>query len=166
MCWVGNLTDIKVADNDITVYKILMKKKQGINCDASARYLSPFMFAPYSFYVVEHKKLIKPVPSYANSTTYTISEGLHCYSENVFVKSYGEENGLSVYSKAENVKGHRPVESYISSANRFPVVIKCIIPEGSTYYENMYGEIVTQRLIIKEEVKLPEYSLFQFKDIR
>jgi len=27
MCWVGNLTDVKVAYSDITVYKILMKKK-------------------------------------------------------------------------------------------------------------------------------------------
>jgi len=26
MCWVVNLTDVKVAYSDITVYKILMKK--------------------------------------------------------------------------------------------------------------------------------------------
>lgn len=164
MCWIGKLDDKKVADRDITVYKILMKKRQGINGDASVRYLSPFMLAPYSL-DVKYTELIKPDYSHTNSTTYVISEGLHCYSGNVFVKTYGEESGLTVYSKEESIKGHRPLEAYVASPNRSPVVIKCIIPEGFTYYENIYGEIVTQRLILKEEVKLPEYNVFQFKDI-
>jgi hypothetical protein len=32
------------------------------------------------------------------------------------------------------------------------VVLECIIPKGSVYYENLGGEIVTEKLIIGEEI--------------
>jgi hypothetical protein len=38
----------------------------------------------------------------------------------------------------------------VADVSRNPVLMKCIIPAGTTYYENKKGEIVSEKLIVKE----------------
>jgi hypothetical protein len=47
-----------------------------------------------------------------------------------------------------------------------PVVVKCTIPKGATYYKNECGEIVTNTLILNESLGTPDSNkIIRFKDL-
>lgn len=154
MCWSGKITDLKEAYNDITVYKVLMKKNEN-TCNAGAMYVSPFLHTPYSLNV-EYKTGFKRQSF--NFVDCSITEGLHCYSENVSILKHS--HFLTLVKS-----GKRVIGCYEENGRRHPVIIKCIIPKGHAYYLNKEGEIVSSCLILKEEIKTHISGELELKNI-
>jgi hypothetical protein len=84
---------------------------------------------------------------------WAIDKGLHCFSKATLF-SY-KKNPCSALNKMYMLvdTGHGIV-TYDDDATGLyrQVVVKCIIPKGSAYYENYRGEIVTEKIIILEEI--------------
>lgn len=157
MCWIGNLSDKRIAKCDFFAYKVLMKHKK-----SKTNYFSPFMGEQY-WLGKPYLPLpipISPKPVHTNGNC-RIEEGLHCYSQENIVTIYKNNCGLQILTPHG-----LNVQIYSSYAGMTPVIVKCIIPEGTTYYNNINGEIVTEEMIIKEEIFLPEGSVKRFKNIK
>ena len=135
MCWTGIAAPI-VAENDIVCHKIVRKSNWQHN-----------IYLPYFRYMFTNMTYEIGKTYEAKITTsgnlyreVDIHEGLHCYdsSNKIMVSKYGLT----------------PINSTVGCTyfyeNR-PVTLKCVIPKGTKYYENKYGEIVTEKLkVIKE----------------
>lgn len=65
-----------------------------------------------------------------NKNVYCIYGGFHSYTRNTKTVS----------------------RAYFSRSSRNPRIYKCIIPKGSLYYKNQWGEYVSDQIIIKEKV--------------
>ena len=157
MCWIGNLSDKRIAKRDFFAYKVLVKHKK-----YSRDYFSPFMGERYQ--LGEHCVMpipISPNPVHTNGNC-RIEEGLHCYSQENKVKIYNNCYGMQILAPYADLN----VKIYSSYFDTIPVIVKCIIPEGTTYYTNKNGEIVTEKMIIKEEIFLPEGSVKRFRNIK
>jgi hypothetical protein len=146
MCWTGFLTDKKVAEKNITCYKII-SQYQG-------KYYAYYRVTPYEFNKL-YEEPITPLKRNALTYSHSVFEGLHCYSENVKIKYY---YGCFIVNTA-NITQYTPNFPHFESNVRFnvltfymPIVVKCIIPKGTVYYENKHGDIVSEKLILKEIV--------------
>ena len=118
MCWFGNLAS-KIATEDIQVYKIFFIKNDII--------LSPI----FSFI---WEKGITYETSINTSRIYnSITNGFHS------LRDYPVLIDNDWYTKS----GHN-----ILLVQNQDKVLKVIIPKGSTYYENVHGEIVSNKLKI------------------
>jgi hypothetical protein len=157
MCWTGKVEHKYVAKENIEVRKMLLKEREELFDNPS--FVSPYQFMKYEIGIGYVTK-INPFHAFQQSdpSRITINEGLHCYSPSKcrFVKhenSQGETSVINVYllcnfkNLAEQVRNTIcfPADGY-----RYPVVMKAIIPKGTTYYENDSGEIVSEKLIVKE----------------
>lgn len=65
-----------------------------------------------------------------NKDVYCISKGFHSYQRNT----------------------KRISRAYVARYTRIPCVFRCIIPKGSLYYKNQWGEYVSDKIMIKERV--------------
>lgn len=154
MCWVGKTEDIHIAKEDIEVRKVLLRERFN-----NPSFVSPYQFMNYKIGIGYVTK-INPFHAFQKSdpSRITINEGLHCYSPTKcrFVKhenSQGETSVITVYlySEIKNLAVQaRNTICFPDSICRYPVLMKAIIPKGTTYYENDSGEIVSEKLIIKE----------------
>ena len=78
---------------------------------------------------------------------FTISEGLHSYSKkNKIVLNDYRCRVLNGSDKGKSI------DSFCFNKNL--VVLDCIIPRGSVYYKNSDGEIVSNKLIVKDFTSL------------
>lgn len=66
------------------------------------------------------------------------------YSKNVYCIYKG------FHSYQRNTKQISKV--YVARYTRIPCIYKCIIPKGSLYYRNQFGEYVSDQIMIKEKV--------------
>lgn len=166
MCWYGNITDKKVAKTNIEVQKVLMMSDKDVD-----RFLSPYRYEVYT--ANEEKKhaivvmddLLVNVVGESKEDLIRIDVGLHSYSRKCKIektqrKSLSEDflmNFLTVYNKNYNGSKlfggtHTYSDRIIYSLRRIPVMVKAIIPKGTTYYENSKGEIVSEKLIITNKI--------------
>lgn len=146
MCWVGKLTDRKVAIENVTVYKILAMDNYG-------NYFSPFIGSYYSIGEKYVLNSITPKQDYVGvnvSVTCKIYEGMHSFNGNCMVEYdtikralVFKEDGIMLCSI--EIFNNNPI-----LLHTFVVIAKCTIPKGSVYYENKDGEIVSDGLIINE----------------
>lgn len=123
MCWYGNEIPL-IAEEDIPVIKILKNDRR-----------SPFMKMPYELNKVYETEIL--VYKFRRASDVEISNGFHCYDSgcSLFVKS----NLLIVKSKWLRIA----LQSYVDS-----LPYKGIIPKGTKYFINKYGEIVTESIKI------------------
>lgn len=142
MCWISigkNDSVCHMANKDIKVFKIM---KKVMNDDS-------YFYSYYQNY------------TYCQGTRYTdkielipwgkrlrIDHGYHSYSsEDCHVEI--KDNNRSIVVRKINGIGIKSLYE-----NNFDVcVVKCIIPQGSKYYKNEHGEIVSDHLIIKNEIE-------------
>jgi len=163
-----------IAKEDIVAYKTMLHR------DGDLGLLSPYM--RYRYYNCKgniYEAEINPLPTnYLEYGSICIRFGLHCYSADcpyeVITGCEGITDKLIMHSKSDG----RPLASLHTRAslpkvwsgsqsqdscclmltsnsrltNMCPVLMKVIIPAGATYYENNRGEIVTNKLIIKERI--------------
>ena len=93
-----------------------------------------------------------------------IDEGIHCYNfDRVVVEKSTSESGKRLIAKvpfATDAYGQHYLCTYYGDDLHFEaVLLECIIPKGTTYYENNQGEIVTEKLILGEEItKIDNYK--------
>ena len=110
MClYIGNYDVSVIADEDITVYKILRKTY------ANGHYLSPYQNFGYELGKENQSKLVRI--EYESGKT-VIEEGLH-----TFVRRDEAQCNITLSG--------RHSEEY--------VIVECIIPKGSRYYVGKWG---------------------------
>lgn len=143
MCWISkeiNGTE-KVANEDVFVFKMLI--------DTSHRrpntLLSPI--CRYFYSIGEDYSILDKIKVKWSTydKVYFINEGFHSYSTDCYVTKRLDGSSI-VENQVGEVIGRYP---YIESYNF--VIVSCIIPKGTTYYENERGEIVSEQIrIIKK----------------
>ena len=151
MCWIGRLKDRRIAEKDVTVYKILSK-------DMDGNYTAPYRHTRYAIgkkYMVE----VKPYHSGFSYDNCHIHEGLHSFSGNCLVQ-YGSTVDAYIYN--ERVQFLYSINVCLTS---LAVIAKCTIPQGSEYYQNEHGEIVSEELIINEVYESLPYLRVRFKEM-
>lgn len=147
MCWESySLPVKKIADKDITVYKIL-KEITGSN-----KICSP-IYDEWEWTIDDVYRGDKPNPNcvyeydiclcHKPKKMWTIKEGLHSLRSKPYFIRYAS---IGCWWKS-SIDNH-PI--FQASYNEH--VYECIIPKGSIYYENEIGDIVSNALIIKGKV--------------
>lgn len=130
MCWVTNSKpEAHVADSDIKVYKIVRQtpRKNIVNS----------LYYVYTYKIGElfemDEKIIPGLVLYSTPfQAYVINEGFHSYATFEKVKMEFED-GITLA---------------IDPGASMPVIVECIIPEGSRYYINNEDEVVSDKIII------------------
>lgn len=170
MCWNGLIRDKRVAKKDITVYKVLLVlNKEG----EKPQYFSPFIKTPYELGKIysEHLSInyfTKGSSGYNNGEGIFIHRGIHCFDSEVYVvkmpsifPNSSKDLGFKVANKHNifDVMWSFYPDHSVSRGNSIPVVVKCTIPEGTTYYVNNRGAIVTSRLCFEKDLGCPKVNM-------
>ena len=181
MCWIGFSRDRRIAKSDIIVYKVFMRCEE-YEPDVL---VSPFMETEYHLgghYVVPSLELTN-VSSKVLKGDNKIIEGIHCFNKMSCVRPrlrpcrlFGDlhiELHVTPFrcpvidARCNFVFKVKYGKYYGNTAIRMlyrPVIVRCIIPKNTVYYENYYGHIVTESIILKEIIKTPEKDTI-FKNI-
>lgn len=132
---------------------IKCKKILGKPCAMYKHYLSPIFGSKY--HVGETYSCEQIKPRYVGPH-WEIHKGIHCYS---WDKTQVVET-TDVFGK-RNIKIYVPRKGKMRAFIGYGdvIAVECIIPRGTIYYENQYGEIVTEKLKIVREFKQEEYVL-------
>ena len=127
MCWNGYRIQRRVAEKDIEVYKIGIVQNNRFICE----------FQDFSYKKgVTNEELVLRETRWMNSIS--INEGYHSYKR-VSIKF----NSLSSNKFKYIYRGY-VIQPY--REGRYDLAT-FIIPRGSTYYENLDGEIVSSNII-------------------
>ena len=135
-----------VADEDIRVYKV-MEQMPG-----SRTFDSLYYHKSYEVGQV-YKTVIKPIYNNIECLYRTrIENGFHSYDRS---KTEIKDDSISWHI---NVKNREDISIdilwYSNSLLKYRniVAVECIIPKGSKYYENDFGEIVSDQIIITDNI--------------
>ena len=157
MCWVSYKPwKQEVATRDIECFKIceLIDNKicslyQGFEYQLNTAYKAKLIFS--KSIVAKTGKVI----------SYEITEGIHSYSTECKLKRVSVLNSDALaaveYNEVEflNVIKNESLMDCISlGLHPNAVLVKCIIPEGSIYFINECGEIVSNQIILTKVAKL------------
>ena len=156
MCWTTIRKDLsqpkKVTDkNGLEVFKIC--KKSYYNDDILPYFydkMKPYKKGCEYFTIMDDIKAISICRTFNPFVEYQINNGFHSYSKGCTTcfKIDNDYSHLYVYSK-----DRQPLEHY-DIYNNILYRVVCIIPYGATYYENWYGEIVSDKLIPMKFTKI------------
>ena len=130
MCWttyVRSLTEPQYAKTDMTVCKIvrLRRKIFGRKVFEAPFYLSDFKYEPNKVYYQEIEGVLMGTTEEGNFLCQEINIGLHCFdSSKAAIRYLGGFWGYNL------------------------ILVKAVIPEGTKYFINEHGQIVTERLKI------------------
>lgn len=150
MCWAtlnNRDKEMRVADEDITVFKVMRKIQNGV-------YSSYYMEYPYTLgktYEMNGLKSHKWKDGYV-----TIEKGFHSYSMECHICAIyndSEQNHKQIYITQRDTMGMIGVYQYTYDI----CIVECKIPKGSIYYRNSYDEIVSEKIIINKEISREEW---------
>lgn len=151
MCWFGERNDKGIAKEDIRCKKVFFKQPGHIR----NRYVSPVMKTMY----VKGETYESDIVITRGISRWKIEEGIHCYNmKKVDVersKSESRERLVAKVPFTNNIYYGAQYHQYVYYGNDIGmevVLVECTIPKGAIYYENKSGEIVTEKLIIGEEI--------------
>ena len=150
MCWFGERKHKRVAKEDIRCKKVFYRQPGHIR----NRYVSPVMKTMY----VQGQTYESNIVLTCGTGYWKIDEGIHCYSMDKVkiersIAQCGERLVAKIPFATDNYGNkHHLCTYYGNDIGMQAVVLECIIPKGSVYYENLGGEIVTEKLIIGEEI--------------
>lgn len=156
MCWQSTILNKQIAIEDIPVKKIceiyypfaVLYSKEEIF------YKSPCHSFIYSFSPAEKVNLVVNTHKgskefLSGKTYYTIEAGYHCYNPKVNML-FKHEPYYEGYELLTITSNGVEIGKYVG---RSLVYVDMLIPKGSEYYENEYGEIVASSLKVKEHSK-------------
>lgn len=135
MCLITPNKTLKIADKDITVYKVI-----GMNLSAI------FQDMKYEFGIL-NKTTLKE----SNEWSSTGAEDLIWLTENGFSKRKNKDklicigqgfHSLLTLKMAKGLKKH-----FIAG-----IIVECTIPKGSEYYDSPFDYLVSNQLIINKKV--------------
>lgn len=155
MCWrtsYGMLSVPRIATKDIHVKKAFVKYPEIEPCSVihslfHRSFIWRFGEKYVSRFFNEPKRLIDERYSMSKCYVWEVCWGFHSAKEIEIKWNQGEEIGYLFVGKPMDLK-----ISYYIYNRRFLensiVIHNCIIPKGSKYYVNEYGEYVSDQLIV------------------
>lgn len=146
MCWRAfkkRDKRVRVADEDITVFKVVRKVEDGL-------YLSYYKDYPYYLGRAYEMKGLSHKEIDGNMR---IEEGFHSYSSKECYICIPYNNFGQIYILKQKTWELSAVYDDIYDL----CIIECTIPKGSKYYRNYYGEIVSDKIIINKEIPREEW---------
>lgn len=136
MCWRTNNKPIcHNAKSDIVCYKVMHLKEK--------KHYYPFFWKVRYTY----KSLICRYKYTSNSENPCVPLCLEAGCDYFASKYWFIDEGY--HSFESKVKAEWEANSYSNK----PCIVKCIIPKGSEYYHNEYGEYVSDQIIILNPIK-------------
>lgn len=150
MCWTGYISDKNIATEDIKCRKIINKN------DNTGEYVPYYMSNAMTYKIGDTYSMVI-IPHKVSLNIIKIDEAFHAYSMDVDIKRFtfygGEVNGYIL--KYFHSSNQHFIPQYFLRTT--PVVVECVIPKGTVYYENIHGEIASEslkivRIIDKEEI--------------
>lgn len=135
MCWMTRYeADVhpKVSDGSIKCWKICKRVgKAGIS--------SWYEQFEYEVGKTYHTKVLPPTKLFGLGEYYGIDEGFHSYSDKVKPR----------FDKSLCVAFNGGVAAGIwMDYDKIPVIVECHIPKDSEYYENEWGEMVSEAITV------------------
>lgn len=124
MCWIGNLSDRRIANRDKVVYKVFIKSREG-------ELKSAFREMPYKRNTLYETKFEIAAGFMEDRKVTFIGAGFHSFE---------------TFTGACKLISTR---SYHKCG--IPLVTKCIIPKGSIYYINSEMVVVSNKIIVTNE---------------
>ena len=192
MCWITKeekYAVAKTAERDIPIYKILINEKG--NYTSPFQHFIYELGKEYSLdklAIKTDKKsynyTIKGVSSIDD--VFEINEGFHCYAEDCIDldESYTFQNTFpgppihpatnddcykTCFTLRTSLMLKFKQESVFCSLRDFddkkPVICKGYIPEGTSYYINENGEIVTTKYVITNEIEIRNEGMIAYIEI-
>ena len=146
MCWFSNKYKVpNIAEEDIIVYKVMLLRDGYRNELISFYYSKRYVIGKEYIEEIE-MKMVAPKLLMGH---FIINKGFHSYSlEKTTEKEC--DNRCYIWSGEYLLDGIN-LENEINYGETL-VAVECIIPKGSTYHENDLGEIVSDRIIITDNV--------------
>lgn len=130
MCLFKAIRHMQIADKDIECYKVLKSNLQSL-----------YYQFQYELNKKYSKKWDEDFIEYANNKNDLGGNMFHVSTDKgLCIHLYGEK--IVAYNEAGF-----PIQVELSYSQ---VLVKCIIPKGSRYYQGNYSEIGTETLIIKK----------------
>jgi hypothetical protein len=147
MCWVGVIDNRKIATEDIKTKKIV----------------DLFQGHYYGYYQEwfeyelgkEYETKINTIRVTYDDYVRVIEAGFHSYAWDIEMKSLCggdvqvKSNRLNAGQTTFTNRGHHVGDHKIA-------VMECTIPKGTVYWENRVGEIVSEKLILEEEIYIED----------
>lgn len=159
MCWTGYFGDKKIATADKKVFKVVKAyiDVEGNVANLSSYYKKCFKWElgerttttvrPHAHFAWDRTKL-----NWSRDTPIEIEYGIHSYDSQMTYIHRTPDNCIVVKTKNIFAENSEDVDYYpiVPSSLGYRVAkMECIIPKGTTYYENSNGEIVSEVLIPK-----------------
>ena len=136
MCWISKKQDIKIAEQDIPIFKI-MKKTPSPEIVKS-------IYQNFSYTLNSLTKSNIKIQAYRWKGI-IVNQALHSYNAK---KIKCSSNSITL--KIEIPTSYCIVELDRFAINMDIIKVKGIIPKGSKYMENIDGEFVSNQLILTE----------------
>lgn len=133
MCWTCRINPIKqIAQEDFTVYKTLVY--------GNSKYYN------YHYTLGKLEVLSKDIEVIWNAPYFEIFEGFHSYRVSKAIQAMDLHNRYRLYFN-DNYN-----DWYLDTVNPYDSVklYECTIPKGSIYYDNGFGEVVSNQIIINK----------------
>lgn len=138
-------TNVRVAEEDITVYKIFEKRVAYKGKEKQCHYKTPFMHRDAG---IEPETVIKPEYPVSKEFIETrIDSGITIF-QGGFIYAYIDKSQLAKTRHSLNLI--RPSSHY------FYITVECIIPKGEFYILGDRGDIGASKLIVKKIVENPK----------
>lgn len=146
MCWLSTeKRTYKVADEDIRTYKVMVQMP-GVKIFDS-------LYNHKSYEVGQiYKTTVNPVYNIENKYKTRIENGFHSYDKS---KTEIKDDSNSWYINAKNREDYSlDIIWYPPSLREYKdiVAVECVIPKGSCYYENEDGEIVSNQIMVTDNI--------------
>lgn len=158
MCWIicqEKAPRVRIAKEDIKVYKILMVQKCGNDlCKYSAPYYEKFFYEIGKVYSTDKMEVRY---AYEDFPCFLIDYGFHSYSPDCkvdisYICAYGRYNKIIRIYPRKSVKGG--LDFWMESPERAFGIFEATIPAGSRYYINPNGEMVSNCFRVDKLVSL------------
>ena len=158
MCWQSTILNKQIAAECVPVVKVceLYYPFAVLYSGGAVFYKSPYHSFVYSFSPAEKVNLVVNTHKgskefLSGKTYYTIEAGYHCYNPEINMLFKREPSGYEGYELLTIIYNGIEIGKYVG---RSLVYVDMLIPKGSEYYENEYGEIVASSLKVKEHSKM------------
>lgn len=159
MCWQSTILNKQIAAECVPVVKVceLYYPFAVLYSGGAVFYKSPYHSFVYSFSPAEKVNLVVNTHKgskefLSGKTYYTIEAGYHCYNPEVNILFDGKDRLYDGFDLATVTSKNGTVVGKYNSQSL--VYVEMLIPKGSEYYENEYGEIVASSLKVKEHSKM------------
>ena len=138
MCWLGKIDKRNILTEDIFCYKVLTPGLTSV--------YKNFKYSLNKLYTTE---LLIPQRNIDYPRLLTIEYGFHSYSTDCeFLLKYCEfSQHVKIHSKLHDDGNYCVLDSISPGC-----LVYCQIPKGAECYENQHGEIVSNKIIIKNIV--------------